>query len=203
MEGEICVALLAGGQSRRMGRDKALLPWGDGLIIDRMIAIASQVPGATEAMIVGDRPAYHGRGARVVADEYPGAGPLGGIATALAATAAPRVLVLAIDMPLASPDLLAAMVRYETDAAILVPEVTDRETGRLRLQVLHAIYGQECLEPARRRICQNERRVTSIYQDVSVERLDEAWVRAYDPELRSFENVNDPEEYARVSARNH
>lgn len=198
----LCVALLAGGQSRRMGRDKALLPWGDGLIIDRMIAIASAVPGASEVLIVGDRPAYHGRGARVVADEYPGAGPLGGIATALASTSAPRALVLAIDMPLASPALLAAMAGYPTSADILVPEATDPRSGRLRLQVLHAIYGQACLEPARRRLCQNERRVTSIYEDVSVERLGETWIRQYDPELRSFENINDPEEYARVNASN-
>jgi molybdopterin-guanine dinucleotide biosynthesis protein A len=202
---DLSVAILAGGKSSRMGRDKALLPWDGGQLIDRMIAVASAIERSIETLVVGDRPEYHGRGARIVPDLYPGAGPLGGIATALAAASTPRVLALAVDMPLASIDLLNAMAELPSEADIIVPEVREIGAGDgqvRRLQVLHAIYTRICLEPARKRLCQNERQVTAIYGDVTVERLDELWVRRHDRTLRSFVNVNDPGEYERVRLEN-
>lgn len=192
------IAILAGGQSRRMGRDKALLPWGERLMIDQMISIARGVPESAETLIIGDKPAYHGRGARVIADRFPGAGPLGGIATALAVAGTDRVFVLAIDMPLASPALISAIGSHQADADAVVPEAPDPSTGAIRLQVLHAIYHRRCLEPAQKCLCQNERRVQALLDVVTVERVGTEWLRAWDPELRSFENLNDPDEYARA-----
>ena len=100
----IHVAVLAGGQSRRMGRDKALLPLGDQTLIERVIAAAR--PLACPCFIVGDPATYAHLGLPVHPDRHPGLGPLGGLHTALGATGAP-VLLLACDLPFLTPDFLA------------------------------------------------------------------------------------------------
>jgi molybdopterin-guanine dinucleotide biosynthesis protein A len=184
-----------------MGRDKALLPWGKGVLLDHMLARARKVSDSSETLIVGDRPAYHGRGAQVIADLYDQQGPLGGIATALRVAGSRRVLVLAVDMPRVSAKLLNAMCALDSAADVLVPEDIVHDEGqrpRSRLHVLHAIYSQACLEPAMKRLDQDELRVTSFFDEVMVERLEELWLRQFDPALRSFENVNYPEDYGRI-----
>ncbi len=184
-----------------MGQDKALLPWRSGVILDHMIAVGHDLAGSTRTFVVGDRPQYHGRGAQVVADLYSGCGPLGGIATALRLASTQRVFILAVDMPLVSRSLLKAMATYSTTADVLVPEVVVQsayDPPSLKLHVLHAIYRKSCLDVALKRLGQNDLRVTSLFDDVEVETLGESWLRKYDPELRSFENVNYPEDYARL-----
>ncbi len=198
----ISLAILAGGRSSRMGRDKAMLPYGEGDLLDHMINVANQVRHSRETLVIGDRSEYHRRGARVIADLWPGMGPLGGIATALEVSSTDRVFLLAVDMPFVSLLLLHAMAEHESEADIVVPGVpeSDRTGGeaRTRLHVLHAIYRKRCLPYAVRQLTTGDLKVTSIYDDVRVEILDPAWISTYDPDLRSFENVNRPEDYARV-----
>lgn len=83
-------AVLCGGASRRMGRDKALLPV-DGVALARRVADALVGGGCTTVLAVGgDGPALAALGLTPVPDRWPGEGPLGGLATALAAVAGPE-----------------------------------------------------------------------------------------------------------------
>lgn len=199
----LCVAILAGGRSSRMGVDKALLPWGNGQLIDQVIRVAEQVKGTVDVIVVGDRPEYHGRGARVVADLFPGAGPLGGIATALRSSPGDRVLILAVDMPMLSIDLLNAMALRQFGGDAQVPRV-EAEPGsagpREYIETLHAIYRRSCLPAIESRLREGRLKIVDAFDELSVDYLDGDWLRRYDPELRSFENANTPGDYSRIKS---
>src|SRR5262245_25811683 len=87
--------ILAGGQSRRMGRDKATLKWGPASLLDHMTQLLSTV--ADPVRVVGREE---------LPDRIPGKGPLGGILTALETSERENNLVLAVDLPLLTPAFL-------------------------------------------------------------------------------------------------
>ncbi|MEZ4520956.1 MAG: molybdenum cofactor guanylyltransferase [Thermomicrobiales bacterium] len=198
---EVGIAILAGGASSRMGQDKALLTWGGMALIDRAIRIAHAIIGPGATMVVGDRPEYHGRGASVIPDRFPGTGPLGGIATALANWQGDRLLVVAVDMPTLSLELLTAMAKKTFVGDALVPRVTGGSKqghGQARPEALHAVYRVRSLAAIERNVLRGRLKVATVFDDLDVEYLDEAWLRRYDPELRSFENANTPEVFRRL-----
>lgn len=104
--------VLTGGGSTRLGQDKALLAV-DGRALAATVASALRGAGATEVVAVGgDRMGLDALGVfdRVVDDEHPGAGPLGGLVTALTTCAAPVAVVLACDTPEITSDTPRALV---------------------------------------------------------------------------------------------
>ena len=199
----LSVAILAGGQSRRMGRDKALLDVGGRALIEHVIERAR--PVASEMMLIAsDRPAYARFGLRVVPDRYPQSGALGGIYTAIAEAEYHHCLVLACDMPFVNTDLLRYMASVPRDYDVLVPSLApERSTQgeRETLETLHAIYGKTCLPAIERQLQEGILKVIGFFSQVRVERIPEEVVRQYDPNLLSFYNANTPEEYEWVRRR--
>ena len=98
--------ILAGGQSSRMGRDKAFLEIGGQTLLARQIETA-RAAGATEVFISGrDEVDYSAFNCRVLKDNFPAAGPLAGTEAALAAATNPLLLVLAVDLPAMTTEFL-------------------------------------------------------------------------------------------------
>lgn len=93
MSPEFAGIVLAGGRSSRMGRDKAMLPWGEGTLLDRMVALL-RAAGASTVHVSGDRPAHGG-----LPDASSGGGPLVGLATVLARCADGAAVVVPVDLP--------------------------------------------------------------------------------------------------------
>ena len=147
--------MLTGGMSSRMGRDKALLPFRGGALAAHVAAAATAAAGSV--MLIGDPLKYGHLGYPVLPDRRPGAGPLGGIESALSYTAADWNLVLACDMPAISAEflrgLLEAAERCNADA--LVPA---GPSGRL--EPLCAVYHRRCLATVRRALDAGVRKVT-------------------------------------------
>lgn len=116
------VAVLTGGESRRMGRDKARIEVGGTPLVARVIAVA-RAAGAHEVVTVGgpDRDA----GVRHLVDGVPGVGPLAGIAAALGSLAAEAVVVLACDVPGIDAPTIRALVGALEDHDVAVAR-TDR-----------------------------------------------------------------------------
>ena len=198
----LSAAILAGGASRRMGTDKALLSLAGRTLLERAIARVASV--ADDVQIVGERNAYHRFGVPVVPDAFPGAGTLGGIATALRHARHDAVLVVACDMPFLSVRLLTAMAEQPSDADALVPVTAAARSdqgGTRTYETLHAIYRRSCLRPFERRIANGELKVVSALSDVRMRELPEAWLRRYDPDLDSFMNTNDAADWATAQAR--
>ena len=176
--------MLAGGKSSRMGRDKALLPFRGGALASHVAARVAAAAGS--ATLIGDPRKYRHLGYAVLPDRSPGAGPAGGIESALSYTAADWNLVLACDMPAISTEflrgLLDAAERLNADA--LVPA---GPSGRL--EPLSAVYHRRCLATLRRALEAGVRKVTE-----ALEGLDVAPFAVAD--AGCFENLNTPEEWA-------
>jgi molybdopterin-guanine dinucleotide biosynthesis protein A len=186
------VAILAGGASKRMGEDKALLrivPDGP-TMLERVTRVARQI--ADEVMVIcpEDR-AYSGFGARIVVDEHPGEGPLGGIISALRASTCPQTLVLSCDLPFLSVPLIRWMCELP-ETPLLIPEIEGRGHPLL------ARYGANVLSALTRQFDAGERRLQSALIGLQTRIVTERDVLRFDPSLRSFFNANSPEELAVV-----
>lgn len=194
--------ILAGGRSRRMGTDKALLDLGGRPVIAHVAGRLAEV--CAEVLVVGADPArYAFLGLPVVPDAFPGLGPLGGIHAGLAAMSRPAGLFVASDMPFLRPSLLRHLAEAGRGAAGGVP--ADAVVPRLhgRPEPLCALY-RRSLEPvAARLLASGGGAVAALFdaEGVRVAWVDEADLRRLDPELSSFWNLNTPEDYRRAVAR--
>ena len=138
----LAAALLAGGQSRRMGRDKATLALGGAPLWRRQLEILRQL--GPSALLVSGReiPAWLPADTRFIPDELPGRGPLGGVAASLAAAPATHLLALAIDMPAMTARHLAELWADASPACGVLPWLEDHP------EPLAAIYPAEALPVA-------------------------------------------------------
>ena len=136
--GPFAAVLLAGGRSRRMGRDKALLPLPDGrLLWQRQLAILCALEPA-ELFVSG--PAREGlpAGVRVLADEAPNLGPLAGIAAALHAMRSTHLVVLAVDLPAMTTGYLLELLRAPRRGGAAQGTIPQRADGTF--EPLAAVY---------------------------------------------------------------
>jgi len=179
---------LAGGGSRRLGRDKALLTLAGETLLARAVRTLAQV--TDEQFVVGPETRAAATAARIVPDLRPGCGPLGGIYSALLATTAAHVLVVACDMPFLNAELLSYLLLLREDWDVVLPRVACRE------QQLHAVYAASCREPIRRRLEAGDLRVDCFFDEMRVRLVEAGELRRFDPELRSFYNVNTVEDWA-------
>lgn len=192
----LSVGVLAGGQSRRMGTDKALLPLRPGdsplaqVVIDRVRVLSDDT-----FIVASDRPAYAQFGVPVVGDRYPGGGALGGIATAVERAVHDACLVVACDMPFLSVELLAWMASEERDYDVLVPGIPgeSRQGSGTIFQTLHAIYRKSALPAMAARLARDQRQVIGFFPDVRVRAVSQELVSRFDPSGRTFFNANSPE----------
>ncbi len=182
---------LAGGESRRMGRDKALVPWGEGDLLSHTLArLAAVTP---EVRIVSGAERRHLDRGRPV-DRDAGTGALAGVLAGLA-TAEPRAgLVLAIDLPLVPSALLERLVAEAHGVDAVVP------CSPRGPEPLCALYGPGCLEPIRRRVERGELAMKAFWPEIRLRRLEaEAFADLGDPQLL-FLNVNTPQDLERAWA---
>jgi len=182
----VSAAIMAGGQSRRMGQDKAWIDLGGEPLIRRVIDVMGAV--ADEVIIVANDDRYRTLGLRVIPDRFPGGGALGGIATGIGAVSHDTVLVTACDLPFLDAAVWRLLLDRAAGADVVVPVIGDRP------ETLHALYTKACLPAMERALAAGRLRVISFFDEVRVCRLSEELIRTVDPELRSFINVNTPEE---------
>jgi len=188
----ICVQ--AGGQSSRMGEDKALKPFLGRPLIQRVVDRLQ--PIADEVIVTTNRPEeYSFLHTRLVSDLKPGRGALGGLYTAIASATHPLVAVVACDMPFASPKLIETMSRLlvENEADVVIAKT---EYG---YEPLHAIYRREtCLPAIESAIDADQWKVIAWFPQVKVYELSAEEVKAFDPQELAFWNVNTPEEFSKA-----
>jgi len=190
--------ILAGGKSRRLGHDKAgEMLLGRSLlqcVIDRFDGLVSECVIVRAA---GQTLPEVAASAQIttVEDLYPESGPLGGIFTGLTAAETPYGVVVACDMPLLRPALLAELLRMAPFYDLVVPL---REDGLP--EPLCAAYSKRCLEPIRRRLEAGAFKVTGFYEQMEPRYLQPQEWRRFDPEGLSFHNLNREEDLRRIEA---
>lgn len=190
----IAGVVVAGGRSRRLGRDKRRLRlWGEGgpTLLEHTLQVLA--PLCAELIVVlNDAQEWPGLDARLVPDAYEDAGSLGGIYTGLREARHSHALVMAADMPLLSGGLLEAMLARPRTYDALVPRSLDPAIPRNRLSVepLHAVYSRTCLEPLKAMLDAGERRVADLFDRVRAQVIEPDELHALDPHGRSFMNIN-------------
>ena len=197
---EISAAILAGGRATRLGgADKASLVVGGLRIVERQLA-ALRTVSRDVRIVANDAARYADLGVRVVPDLVAGAGPLGGLYTALADARHERVLVLACDLPFVPAAFLERLAAESSTAGEhgRVDAVVPR-TAR-GLEPLCAVYWKACAAVAQAQIARGELRMTALLADLHVRELGRDALAPYDGEAL-FENVNTPHDYARARGR--
>ena len=188
----LSVVIQAGGESRRMGRDKALIPFLGRPLIERVIARVSYL--ADEILVTTNRPQdYQFLSLPLFRDVIPDRGALGGLYTALHAASQPLVAVVACDMPFVQPELLA----YERDLLLnsMIDAVIPKTEGGT--EPFYAIYRRDSCLPQILIALQAEKwRVDSWFSRVHIRFLNQEEIFQFDPRGLAFNNVNTPEELA-------
>lgn len=185
--------VMAGGASSRMGHDKAQIPWGAGTLLTHSVERMKRV--CNDVYVVG-AVAANNVSVTVLADKESGVGPLAGIHAALSHSTTDWNLILAVDLPLLSPDLLiwlAILARSSSQLAI-IPRVNSQ------LQPLSAVYHRGFLPDIERAL---QRRESSIHRlleraNTRIIEQDQLIANGFTPEM--FLNVNTPEDLERARA---
>lgn len=184
----LSVVIQAGGQSSRMGRDKALVPLAGMPMIQHVLARLTGL--GDETVVTTNNPDELGfLGLPLVPDEEPGAGALWGLRTALRAAQGDSVLVVACDMPFVNRLLLEHLVELSARCDVVVPRWNDM------YQTMQSVYARKpCLKAVEDALERGDRRMVSFYPDVKVRIVTPEEVMEFDPTGRSFFNVNTPED---------
>ena len=190
MNGMLTIAIQAGGESRRMGQNKALTPFLGRPLIERVYRRV--LPAADEVLVTTNQvEGFEFLGVRLAADLLPGRGALGGLYTAIAAAAQPLVAVVACDMPFINPAVLAAErdLLLANDVDVVIPCSPEG------LEPLHAVYRREvCLPAIAAALQEDKKRLISWFPAVRVFEFAAADVLQLDPNFYTFLNINTPDE---------
>ena len=172
-----------------MGRDKALLDLAGESMIVRTARLLRSVTGLPT--IIGSPETYQRLGLRAIRDDWPGAGPLGGIATALRASEAAWNLIVACDLPYLTKEWLAFLIdraqRSKADA------VLPMSAGGA--EPLCAMYNKTCEAPVWLALDRGVRKVTDGLAHLQVEYLEPSEWKVFDSDGLLFKNMNSARDY--------
>jgi molybdopterin-guanine dinucleotide biosynthesis protein A len=185
----VSIAVQAGGRSRRMGRDKALIPLAGKRLIEHVLDqlqglsddlfITTNQPGPLEDLLI-----------RLVPDEIPGRGALYGLRTALQAARYDDVLIVACDMPFLQPGFIDHLLSQAGQADVIIPVLDGK------FEPMSALYrSSTCLPEIDRVLKEHRYRMISFFPGVSVKPIDPDVLDHY---RMSFFNINSPEDIQRA-----
>jgi molybdopterin-guanine dinucleotide biosynthesis protein A len=189
---EVTGVILAGGKSTRYGTNKAFAEVQGVRLIERTIRVMGSV--CPRLLLVTNTPAeYAYLQLPMVEDLIKGLGPLGGIYTGLEVIEDENGLFVACDMPFLREDLLRYMVTLRGDFDAVVPRID------WMVEPLHALYTKKCLPSLRKFIRSEELQILKFFKNIRVRYMEEAEIRKIDPDLKSFFNINRPEDLDRIN----
>jgi molybdenum cofactor guanylyltransferase len=192
---QVCGFILAGGKSSRMGGDKALLEINGISLIARAARLLQSVTG--DPTIVASPSLYSSLGLAIVPDDWPGFGPLGGMATALRVSKTLWNLIVACDLPYLNKAWLDFLIEraLKSTADAVVPM---SERGP---EPLCAMYHKNAEKRIRTAVEGGMRKVTDTFGRLRVEYLEPNEWKAFASERLLFKNVNSPADYQEAKAR--
>jgi molybdenum cofactor guanylyltransferase len=185
------VIILAGGRSRRMGTDKALLEVGRQTNIER-ITKEFRLLHERPILVTNDRQAYADLNVSFTGDDFPGKGPLAGVHAGLKASPYSINVVVACDMPFATVQAALVMINHVQQYDAVIPKIGGTQ------HPLFAVYKQSCIRQARKCLVEERLRMIDLLHDINVCTIKK---KAFPPTLeleKVFFNMNRPEDYKKV-----
>ena len=184
---DITGVILAGGKSSRFGINKAFSEINGSRLIDIVAGLLTSI--FTRTVLITNSPEeYSYLGLPIRKDLIRGLGPIGGILTGLEDISDEAGFFIACDMPFVSEDLIRYIVSVRGEFDAVVPKID------WKIEPLHALYRKSCLPVIRELIASGVYQTIKAFDRLNVRYLNEAEIKANDPQMRSFFNVNRPEE---------
>jgi molybdenum cofactor guanylyltransferase len=184
--------VLCGGQSRRMGRPKAWLPFAGETMLGRVVRLLAEAVDPIVVVAAPDQdvpplPA----GIAVVRDEAQGRGPLQGLAAGLAALRgrADAAYLSSCDVPFLRPDFVRRLVELLGDAMICVAQVGEYH------HPLAAVYRVEAADAVAQLLAKGRLRPFFLFEAVPTRVVGAAELAGVDPTFQTLRNLNTPEDY--------
>ena len=193
---EDCTAIiLAGGNSQRMGRDKANLMLGEQTLLQRVIAVMQQVFPKVVISVRQPRPEID---LPQICDAPSIAGPLAGLAAGLECATTPWIFAVACDMPFLVQPVIERLAQRRAGCQAVVPVVQGHP------QPLVAFYATSCLDAIRENLAGGGKNsLRAVLERLNVCYVDEAEMLAADPGLRSFFDLDTPQDVAQALLGKH
>jgi molybdopterin-guanine dinucleotide biosynthesis protein A len=183
--------ILAGGSSKRYGKNKAFLKIGGVRLIDSILQEMKTI-FTRVILITNEKKKYEYLEIPMFEDLVKGFGPLGGIYTGLMSISDQAGFFVACDMPRINRQLVRYMVDIKGNHRAVVPSVADN------IEPLHAIYFRSCLKPIRHLIDSNRCQVRLFYDSIPVRYVKEDEIRKFCCPSKAFLNINTPDEFAKI-----
>ncbi|HJV36977.1 molybdenum cofactor guanylyltransferase [Geomonas sp.] len=192
---DITGVILVGGQSRRMGRDKAFLCWQGAPLFETVLSVFRE-SFATTCLVGREEAQYARYGLKFLADIYPGSA-LGGLYTGLFHAATEHVFVSACDMPYPNRGLLRHLCSLKAGYDCVVAQTAEA------LEPLFAVYAKSALPAMQTLLERGNFRVYDLYPMLRTRYVTVEELAPFADQGRSFINVNTPEEFARLQDHHH
>jgi len=188
---DVTGVILAGGESRRMGSDKSLLPLAGARFIDHVYRRMADL--FNEVIIVTNSPdMYKEIPCRKVPDIYYAQGSLAGVHSGLAHAKCEKIFVVACDMPFISSAVVKEICAHADQGDLVLPYSSNGH------EPLHALYCKSCLPAMEEVLDAGLKRIIAFFDKVQQVELPAEVIRQHDPEEKSFQNINTPEDYFRL-----
>ena len=193
---DVTGVLIPGGKSLRMGRDKRFLKVNGESVFDRTLSLLMDTFVETVVVLAEPIESLEVRGCRVVYDVIPNAGSLGGLYTGLLAASQPRIFAVACDMPFLHAEVIRYMVSCDETADVVVAELEGQ------FQPMHAVYSKRCAEFLKAMAERQNLKIQTLYRSeaLRVAVLGANALSSLGVGLRSFQNINTPEDLALANA---
>jgi molybdopterin-guanine dinucleotide biosynthesis protein A len=180
----ITAAILAGGKSSRMGSDKSFAVLNNKSIFQYVLNCIQEL-GLPTILITNSPDKYAAYALRMYEDIVPDQGALGGLYTAIQKSETDFTLCVACDMPFLNVSLLKHLLQLcSPDWDVVVPCIGERP------EAMHAVYRKTCTEAIKVQLAAGKLKASGFFDQMRVCYVDEAVIRQFDPDLRSFMNVN-------------
>ena len=189
----VCGLVLAGGQSKRMGTDKALLMLNGQTVIERVVQSLASV--SDELLLVVNEPSrYKFLNLPTVTDQVPNSGPLMALYSGLLHTSASWCLATACDAPLLQPQLLKHLLEYRGSVDAVLPFINNN------IQPFPGLYSKTCTSILESLLSKGRSAARDIANSCNVITVNEERIRTLDPDLKSFQDLDTPNDFERLQS---
>lgn len=183
--------ILAGGKSSRFGSNKALAKFNGTPLIERVTGVLGRI--FKNLMIITNSPLeYSYLKIPLYQDLVKGLGPVGGIYTGLDALDDGWAFFCACDMPFINEGLVRYLVGAKDGFDAVVPRMD------WKIEPLHALYSKNCLSAMKELIYKKEYQTIKAFDKINVRFVEEEEIKIYDPQLKTFLNVNKQDELEKI-----